>query len=257
MLSKPTWTAADRVHEVRHNVFFVEGTASNWVIMSSPSNLTLIDTGYPADRAILEESIRHAGHTPRDVKSIYVTHGHADHIGSAEYYRSTYGSTVYASSAEVPNVKRAEQHQVGLREAWPHLWNYRVSAWALHAFRSGGMTDVAVKEVRSFESGRSLDAPGYPIPVVVPGHTPGHTCYYLPETKIMVLGDAFVTGHRTSSKAGPQMLHSMFHSDSERAQKSLAVLAKFNVEVFLPGHGPLGTGPMSVPLSQLGVSLGN
>ena len=257
MRSKRLWSAADRVHEVRPNVFFVEGPASNWVILSSPSNLTLIDTGYPSDLAILEESIRHAGHIPQDVRSIYVTHGHSDHIGSAEYYRHTYGSTVYAYSGELPNVTRTEHHQVGLKTAIPHFWKWRVATWAWHATRSGGMTDVAVKTVRPFEPDISLDAPGYPIPVFLGGHTPGHTCYYFPGTKIMVLGDAFVTAHPTSAKSGPQMLHRIFQSDSEEARRSLAVLAKFDVDVYLPGHGPLGTGPMSIPLSRLGISLGN
>lgn len=253
MSSKSSWTAADRVHEVRPDIFFVEGPASNWVILSSPGNLSLIDTGYPADRSLLEESIRFAGHTPGDVRSIYVTHGHADHIGSAEYFRRTYGSIVYAYTGEIPNVTRTEQHQVGLTDIWPLLWRRRVAAWVLHAFRAGGLSDVAVKEVQSFEPGRNLDAPGRPIPIIVRGHTPGHTCFYFPETKVMVVGDAFVTGHPTSGKSGPQMLHRVFHSDDDLAVKSLKVLSKFDVDVYLPGHGPAGFGPITVPLAELGV----
>jgi glyoxylase-like metal-dependent hydrolase (beta-lactamase superfamily II) len=251
MLSKPPWAAADRVHEVRPNVFFVEGPASNWVILTGPGDVALIDTGYPADRHLLEESIRYASHAPEDVKSIFVTHGHSDHIGSAEHYRRTYGSTIHAFTGEVPNVTRTEQHQVGLKDVLPHFWKWRVAAWTLHAFRSGGLTDVAVKQVKSIEPGRQLDAPGHPIPVIVPGHTPGHTCYYLPETKIMVLGDAFVTGHPTSAKSGPQMLHPIFHSDAGLASASLSALAKFDIDLYLPGHGPVGDGSIRVPLLPL------
>jgi glyoxylase-like metal-dependent hydrolase (beta-lactamase superfamily II) len=254
MQSKKLWEPGDSVTEVKPGVFFVQGPASNWVILVDHEVLALIDTGYPADRDRLDQSIRFTGNRPEDVKTILVTHGHSDHIGSAEFYRSKYGSIVRSYVDEKPNVCRTEKHQVGLKSVIPMMHNRRVALWTLHAYRSGALDDVGVHSVESFEAGRAIDAPWNPVPVIVPGHTPGHTCYYLPEPKVMVVGDAFVTGHPISQRSGPQMLNRVFHSDEAQAVRSLAELAKYDVDVYLPGHGPAGTGPIADALARIAAS---
>ena len=43
------WTPADGVSEQAPGVFFVEGPASNWVVVRDATGFILIDSGYPAD----------------------------------------------------------------------------------------------------------------------------------------------------------------------------------------------------------------
>ncbi len=50
--------------EAADGVFFVQGSAVNWVILRDGSELTLIDGGYPGDLDAVESSIRAIGHRP-------------------------------------------------------------------------------------------------------------------------------------------------------------------------------------------------
>jgi glyoxylase-like metal-dependent hydrolase (beta-lactamase superfamily II) len=72
-----------------------------------------------------------------------------------------------------------------------------------------------------------------------PGHTPGHTVYELPDSNVLITGDALVTGHPTSRLTGIQSLRDMFHTDPELAAVSLNQLRARTGRILLPGHGPL------------------
>ena len=70
------------------------------------------------------------------------------------------------------------------------------------------------------------------------GHTPGHLAYWLPAHRVLVTGDAMVTGHPTSTITGPQLLHRMFDFDHVAAQSSMSNLMDQPFGTILPGHGP-------------------
>ncbi len=94
--------------------------------------------------------------------------------------------------------------------------------------------------------------PGKPVPVMTPGHTSGHTCYYLPEARAMATGDALVTGHAISRYRGPQVLENVFHQDPEENRLSLSLLAGYDADVVLAGHGPLWRGPIHEAVTMAG-----
>jgi hypothetical protein len=53
-----------------------------------------------------------------------------------------------------------------------------------------------------------------------------------------------VTRHRTSPRAGPQLLPSVFHHDPVRARVSVERLRSSSARVVLPGHGEAWIGPV-------------
>jgi glyoxylase-like metal-dependent hydrolase (beta-lactamase superfamily II) len=65
---------------------------------------------------------------------------------------------------------------------------------------------------------------------------------------VLVVGDALVTGHGTSTVAGPQLLPSVFHHDLERARASLKELRSSGAGVVLPGHGAAWIGPVGAAI---------
>jgi glyoxylase-like metal-dependent hydrolase (beta-lactamase superfamily II) len=223
---------------VADGVHLVRGSDTNWVVLTEGESVTLVDTGYPGDRERLLDSLAAVGRSPGDVTAVLITHAHSDHLGNAEFLRRTYGIPVVAHEAEVPHARREFLHQATVGRVARNAWRPGVLPWAVRALASGGVTDVKVGEARAFAGTGPLDLPGRPVPVHTPGHTDGHTSFHLPGTGVVISGDALVSGHPTSRRAGPQLLPAMFHHRRDRAVASLGTLAALSADVLLPGHGP-------------------
>ena len=231
--------------DVRHiadGTYLVHGSNTNWVILTEGDAVTLIDTGYPGDRAALLASLAEVGSAPEAVQAILITHAHTDHLGNAEHLRATYGTPVYLHEAEVPHARREFLHQVGVGTVLRNGWRPGVLPWAVHALRSGGTAHVPVTSPEPFPRSGPLDLPGRPVPVHTPGHTDGHSAYHLPQAGVVISGDALATGHPTSRIEGPQLLPEMFDRERSRALASLDVFEKLDGDLLLPGHGPAHTG---------------
>lgn len=220
------------------DVFFAEGPASNWIMLRSGDAFTLIDGGYPGDLPLVLESIRDAGLDPADAAAVLVTHAHVDHAGTAGYFAAAYGSPVLCSVAEHPYLLGEDREQVSAAQILVRAWQPSVLHWAWHVLAAGGAGRVAVPAAATWNDDELAALPGSPAAVPTPGHTPGHTAFYLPAAHAVATGDALVTGHALSRHRGPQMLDSMFHTDDDGARRSLGQLGKLDASLLLPGHGP-------------------
>ncbi|MFE1326930.1 MBL fold metallo-hydrolase [Streptomyces sp. NPDC058735] len=222
----------------------MHGSNTNWVILTEGDAVTLVDTGYPGDRARLLASLAQVGSSPEAVAAVLVTHAHNDHLGSAEYLRAAHGTPVYLHQAEVPHARRDFPHQVSVGTVLRNAWRSGVLPWAVHALRSGGTAHVPVTVPEAFPAPGALDLPGRPVPVRTPGHTDGHCAYHLPGAGVVISGDALVSGHPTARTGGPQLLPDLVHHERPRAVACLDVLAELDGDLLLPGHGPVHRGPV-------------
>ena len=232
------WLPSQRTTEPAEGVVFVEGPASNWVIVREGTDFILIDGGYPHDLEHVLDSIRHIGLDPAAAKAMLITHGHVDHTGSAAHFSREYGTPILCSPEEVAHVRGQEKHQVTLGQVLRRAWRPRVFSWMLHVIRAGALAAEPATEARAWDVDELRALPGSPQAVLVAGHTPGHTAFFLPKAEAIATGDALVTGHPLSKETGVQMLHPMFHSRPEAVRDALLQLSDVDASLILPGHGP-------------------
>ncbi|WP_461165116.1 MBL fold metallo-hydrolase [Arthrobacter sp. R4-81] len=233
------WLPDQRITEPAEGVFFVEGPASNWIIVREGSDFILIDGGYPRDLEHVLASLRYVGLESAEAKAMLITHGHVDHTGSAAHFSREYGTPILCSPEEEAHVRGQEKHQVTLGQVLRRVWRPRVFRWMLHVIRAGALSAEPATRARAWAADELLALPGSPRAVLVPSHTPGHTVFWLPSAQAVATGDALVTGHPVSKETGVvQMLHPMFHSRPGDVREALRRLSDVDASLILPGHGP-------------------
>ncbi|NMN97321.1 MBL fold metallo-hydrolase [Antrihabitans stalactiti] len=232
------------VSEVASGVFCARGTDVNWILLRDGTDLTLIDAGYPGDTGAVEESIRDIGGRPEDVRAILVTHAHVDHIGAVNHFHSTYGTPVYLSDTETKHA-HGEFHEGATElDVIKRLWRPGMLPWSLRILRGGASKKPVLGHAQPFPTSGALDLPGAPTPVATPGHTSGHTAYFLPAVGVVATGDALVTGHALTKINGPHLLPGFFNHDEAETRSALDVIATLDAGSLIPGHGAPHVGPI-------------
>lgn len=233
---------ATTVFQVTDIVYFVRGSAVNWVLVRDGTGVMLIDAGYPGDRQDVLDSLRKLGHDPSDLRAILLTHAHIDHLGSAIWFADQYRTPVYCHADEVGHAKREYLEQVSIFDIALRIWRPRWAMWGIHVVRNGGLIRDGIPSALPLTAETSAELPGHPRPIFTPGHTSGH-CSYLVDG-ILVSGDALITGHPLLSRRGPQLLPAVFSHSQQNCLRSLDALALVETEILLPGHGDVWRGPI-------------
>jgi glyoxylase-like metal-dependent hydrolase (beta-lactamase superfamily II) len=92
-----------------------------------------------------------------------------------------------------------------------------------------------VQEVTEIADGDTLDLPGSPVIVQMPGHSPGSVAVHVPLADAVCVGDALTTRHVLTGRTGPQP--APFTDDPAEALASLERIAGLQASWVLPGHG--------------------
>ena len=206
--------------------------------------MTIVDTGAPGYWNVLPGELAAMGRTLDDVRAVVLTHAHTDHIGFAERIRRERGVPVSVHELDLPLTRKP---------AYPK-WNGSlniVAALRFFVFALGnGMARVPpILEVSTFTDGATLDVPGAPRVIHVPGHSEGMAALHFASRDAIFVGDAFVTLDVLGGATGPRI--SPFNADVHRAYASLERLDRVDARLVLPGHGEPWTGGLSEALRRV------
>ena len=212
-----------------------DGTANSYLVESS-GEVTIVDAGAPGHWRDLPIELAAMGRTLADVRTVVLTHGHSDHIGFAERIRRERGVPIRIheldaalARGEVPNPAKG----LGPFRIVPLL---RFLIWGvIH----GALRTPRIAEVSTFGDGATLDVPGTPRVILLPGHTPGSAALHFAGHDALFIGDAIATYAVTTGAVGPQI--APFTADRSAALASLGQLDGLEAGHLLPGHGQAWT----------------
>lgn len=204
----------------------------NSYLVEGESGILVVDTGMPGNWADLQAELATMGRTITDIRGVVLTHGDVDHIGFAERLRRDHGVPIHVHEADAPRARGEEKKPNvpwGPRKLGPLL------AFLWYGLRRGGMRPEPVAEVVTLRGGETLDLPGSPRVIPMPGHSPGSVAFHVPAVDAVFVGDAMTTGHVLTGATGPQP--APFTQEPALAADSLAAIESLAVRWVLPGHG--------------------
>ena len=115
-----------------------------------------------------------------------------------------------------------------------------MAKFLVYGLTHGGLRSTPIKEVTPIDGATTLDVPGAPAVIPLPGHTPGSVAYHVPSLDAIFMGDAMTTRSVTTGIVGPAL--APFTVDPAKALASLDALDGLSANWVLPGHGDAWTG---------------
>ena len=196
-------------------------------LIDGDSELALIDAGAGLGVAETVANIRAHGFALEDVRSLFLTHLHADHAGGAAALREALpnlqspGGKVLASKQGAEWLRRGDEKAISLdmgKKGGYYAPEYRFEPCPVDVeLGDGQIVSVGDLDIKVLD---------------VPGHSKGHIALLMRHAGLIYLfsGDLLFFG-------GKILLQSIWDCDLQEHLRSIQKLAGLGVDVFLPGHG--------------------
>lgn len=200
----------------------------NPTLISDEDNAVLIDTGFPGQLQNISEEINKAGLSIERINKIIITHHDLDHIGSlASIIKNSKNPIeVLSHVGEKPYIQ-GEKMPIKMT---PERFNSMSEDDRKARIKMFNTIKVNVNE--TIKDGEEFSYCGGIKALYTPGHTPGHTCFYLKKYKVLVAGDAMnvVNGKLVGPNPG-------FTFDMKQAMESLKKFLDYDIQVVICYHG--------------------
>jgi glyoxylase-like metal-dependent hydrolase (beta-lactamase superfamily II) len=189
-------------------------------VLADGDELTVIDALHDVNASAIFNAIRSLGRQPTDVKRIILTHGHPTHVKGAAILKEASRAPLYAPIEEQDIIEgRRPSNRTTLVPRRPLrllpqqvLLNLQNILW--HVGVKPPILNVTPVKVDHQIEG-DFENIGPFITFRTPGHSPGSTSFYWPDTATLFVGDVLVTwpklelGWRGLTEYMPQNLASV------------------------------------------------
>ncbi|MEJ7803628.1 MAG: MBL fold metallo-hydrolase [Candidatus Limnocylindria bacterium] len=218
----------------------------NSYLVEESGRVTVIDAGLPGHWGEFRAELALMGRSLDDVRAVVLTHGDTDHIGFAERLRRERDVDVHVYELDAA---RARGEVKKANAGWGPMRIGPLLKFLWYSARRGGLRIAPVSQVVTFGDGETLDVPGSPRVIHMPGHTPGSVALHVPSVDALFVGDAMTTGHVLTGAVGPRP--APFTLEPAMALASLARLDAVEATWVLPGHGAPWSGGVAEALRRI------
>ncbi len=181
------------------------------------------------------------GLDPQKISKIFITHAHPDHMNALPFFIEKFNPEVYLHEADA-EMFEWDRHE-WLRDEHGRIekyWKLRGTTklfskivtfftwWTMGRYSHLSKTAISTLLTDDTEINHARHSVRA---IHTPGHTLGHTAYYLPHIKTLISGDAINT--RFSNK--PAL--NTFNADSSAYSKTIDKLGGLDIEILCDAHG--------------------
>ena len=236
--------------EINQGIYRLGSTHHNFYVFAEGGKATVIDAGCSKEWLKLIAGLTTIGLGPHDVEAILITHAHADPIGfGREAEKNSVRVEVHRD--EEPRALGTYEGRAAISPTQLPLWRPGTWRFLIALLRVGVTRQPRLKSVETFDDGDVLDLPGKPRVVHTPGHTEGHSAFFIPSAGAVFTGDALATRNLVGrNRLEPQIMPDAFHNDPVLNRQSLGRLASLEADLVLPGHGSPFRGSPSEAVAQ-------
>lgn len=206
-------------------------------LVSLDQGYMLVDTGMATADSLdtLTRSLDSLGLDWPDIRQIFITHMHPDHIGQLPKIRELTGAPILMHKTEAKYVNamvaagRPRHIEPGLRIAGsPETMLVAIDQALTHLSRALHHVDPDVELL----GGEHIPTALGPAQVIwTPGHSVGHVCLYWPSKRVLYSGDHMI------ERITPNIPWSPGEDCLADYIASLEMLVPYGIDVVLPSHG--------------------
>jgi glyoxylase-like metal-dependent hydrolase (beta-lactamase superfamily II) len=193
----------------------------------------LVDTGYPGQLSLIEKAVNKTEFSFDKINRIIITHHDIDHIGSALSIKkiSNKNIEILAHEEEIPYIQ-GEKVPLKLAQLEMSMESLPANMKIIYEKLKAGFDSCKVKIDVSLKDGEELPYFGGISVIHTPGHTFGHICLYLKQSKILIAGDMFALKGDILSTSSEQI-----NFDQSKYLSSLDKVKKYDIKAIVCYHG--------------------
>ncbi len=228
------------------------GPVNVYAIRDGHDRWALFDCGLGTTEALssLERSAEAAGVDLTKLSRLFVSHGHIDHYGNAQTLAERSGATVHIHPFDQEKIAGDARWSTLIRRESEFFVRLGVPPAVLESLADSAIDSskwarrVDASRVKPLADGMRLEFEAFSAEVLhTPGHTPGLVCLWASGPRVLFADDHIL------ARVSPNPLIDLSFGSGEKKFRALEAyfasarrVMALDVDVVLPGHGPLFRG---------------